>query len=330
MGNLEFANPNYFYLLLLFIPMIAWYILKEKTSNADIQISSTSAFKGIKTSLKVYIRHLLFALRLTALALLIVVLARPQSSTSWEETTTEGIDVVLALDISSSMLARDFEPDRLQAAKDVATDFILGRENDRMGLVVFAGESFTQCPLTTDHVVLINLFKDIQSGMIEDGTAIGLGLANAVNRLKDSKSESKVVILLTDGVNNRGEIAPVTASDLAATYGIKVYTIGVGSMGTAPYPVQTMFGTRIQQVPVEIDEAVLQEIAQKTGGKYFRATDNEKLKSIYDEIDKLEKTEIDVKHFSKKNEMYAGFGIIALLIIIAELLLRYTIFRTIP
>ena len=330
MSNIEFANPNYFYLLLLLLPMIAWYIFKEKTASADLQISSTNAFKGIKTSTKVYVRHLLFVLRLMALSLLITVLARPQSSTSWNETTTEGIDIVLALDISSSMLAQDFKPDRLSAAKDVATKFILGRENDKIGLVVFAGESFTQCPLTTDHAVLVNLFKDIKSGMIEDGTAIGLGLANAVNRLKESKSRSKVVILLTDGVNNRGEIAPVTASELASTYGIRVYTVGVGSMGTAPYPVQTMFGTQIQQMPVEIDEAVLKEIAEKTGGQYFRATSNTKLKEIYEEIDKLEKSKIDVKHYSKKNEMYLNFGMLALLLLVLELLMKQTVLRSIP
>ena len=330
MSNIEFANPNYFYLLLLLLPMIAWYIFKEKTASADLQISSTNAFKGIKTSTKVYVRHLLFVLRLMALSLLITVLARPQSSTSWNETTTEGIDIVLALDISSSMLAQDFKPDRLSAAKDVATKFILGRENDKIGLVVFSGESFTQCPLTTDHAVLVNLFKDIKSGMIEDGTAIGLGLANAVNRLKESKSKSKVVILLTDGVNNRGEIAPVTASELASTYGIRVYTVGVGSMGTAPYPVQTMFGTQIQQMPVEIDEAVLKEIAEKTGGQYFRATSNTKLKEIYEEIDKLEKSKIDVKHYSKKNEMYLNFGMLALLLLVLELLMKQTVLRSIP
>jgi len=310
--------------------MIAWYIFKEKTASADLQISSTNAFKGMKTSVKVYIRHLLFVLRLLALSLLITVLARPQSSTSWNETTTEGIDIVLALDISSSMLAQDFKPNRLVAAKDVATKFILGRENDKIGLVVFSGESFTQCPLTTDHAVLVNLFKDIKSGMIEDGTAIGLGLANAVNRLKESKSKSKVVILLTDGVNNRGEIAPVTASELASAYGIRVYTVGVGTMGTAPYPVQTMFGTKMQQMPVEIDEDVLKEIAKNTDGQYFRATSNTKLKEIYEEIDKLEKSKIDVKHYSKKNEMYLNFGMLALLLLVLELLMKHTVLRSIP
>lgn len=330
MSNVEFANPGYFYLLLLLLPMIAWYIFKEKTASADMQISSTNPFKGMKTSAKVYLRHLLFVFRLLTLSLLIVVLARPQSSTTWKETSREGIDIVLALDISSSMLAQDFKPNRLEASKDVATKFVLGRENDKMGLVVFAGESFTQCPLTTDHAVLVNLFKDIKSGMIEDGTAIGLGLANAVNRLKESKAKSKVVILLTDGVNNRGEIAPGTAAELAASFGIRVYTVGVGTMGKAPYPVQTIFGTQMQQMPVEIDEDVLKDIAEKTGGQYFRATGNTKLKEIYAEIDKLEKSKIDVKNYSKKNEMYLNYGLIALLLLLLELIMRNTVLRSLP
>ncbi len=330
MSNVEFANPEYFYLLLLLLPMIVWYVFKEKMASADMQISSISPFKGMKTSVRVYLRHLLFVLRLIALILLIIALARPQSSTSWQETSREGIDIVVALDISSSMLAQDFKPNRLEASKDVATKFILGRANDKIGLVVFAGESFTQCPLTTDHAVLINLFKDINSGMIEDGTAIGLGLANAVNRLKESKAKSKVVILLTDGVNNRGEIAPLMAADLAVSFGIKVYTIGVGTMGKAPYPVQNIFGRTVQQLPVEIDEEILKEIAEKTGGQYFRATGNTKLKEIYDEIDKLEKSEIDVKNYSKKSEMYFNYGLLALLLILLELIMRNTVLRSLP
>ena len=293
-------------------------------------VSSVSPFSKMKKSPKIYLRHALFVLRLIAISLLILILARPQSSVSWKETNTEGIDIVMAMDISSSMLAQDFNPNRLEAAKDVATKFILGRETDRIGLVVFAGESFTQCPLTTDHAVLVNLLKDMQSGMIEDGTAIGLGLANAVNRLKDSDAKSKVVILLTDGVNNRGEIAPETAAELAATFGVRVYTIGVGTVGNAPYPVQTAFGVQMRPMPVEIDETVLRKIAAKTDGKYFRATNKESLKSIYEEIDKLEKTKIEVKNFSSKNEMYFGLGLLVLLIVILELLLRYTVLRIIP
>lgn len=330
MSNIDFANPGYLFLLFFIIPMIVWYVLKNVNSQAEIKISSIDAFKNIKKSPKICLRHALFVLRLMAMSLLIFVLARPQSSVSWKETNTEGIDIVLAVDISSSMLAQDFSPNRLEAAKDVASDFVLGRENDRIGLVVFAGESFTQCPLTTDHAVLVNLFKDIKAGMIEDGTAIGLGLANSINRLKDSKAKSKVVILLTDGVNNRGEIAPETAAELANTFGIKVYTVGVGTKGTAPYPVQTAFGIQMQSMPVEIDEAILNKIADETGGKYFRATSKNKLEDIYTEINKLEKTKIEVKNFSKKNEMYLSFGVLALLLLLLELILRYTVLRIIP
>jgi Ca-activated chloride channel family protein len=330
MNNIDFANPGFLFLLFLLVPMIVWYILKNAKLDAEIQISSISAFKNVKKSPKVYLRHTLFVLRLLVISMLIVVLARPQSSVTWKETNTEGIDIVMAIDISSSMLAQDFKPNRLVAAKDVASDFILGRENDRIGLVVFAGESFTQCPLTTDHAVLVNLFKDIKSGMIEDGTAIGLGLANAVNRLKDSNAKSKVAILLTDGVNNRGEIAPETAAELANTFGIRVYTIGVGTMGNASYPVQTAFGVQMQSMPVEIDEAILNKIADKTGGKYFRATNKNKLKEIYAEIDQLEKTKIEVKNYSKNNEMFLSFGLLALLILLIELILRYTVLRIIP
>ncbi|MGB5989760.1 MAG: VWA domain-containing protein [Marinifilaceae bacterium] len=330
MSNIDFANPGYLFLLLLIIPMIVWYVLKDVNSQAEIKISSIDAFKNIKKSPKIYLRHALFVLRLMAMSLLIFVLARPQSSVSWKETNTEGIDIVLAMDISSSMLAQDFSPNRLEAAKDVASDFVLGRENDRIGLVVFAGESFTQCPLTTDHAVLVNLFKDIKAGMVEDGTAIGLGLANSINRLKDSKAKSKVVILLTDGVNNRGEIAPETAAELANTFGIRVYTVGVGTKGNAPYPVQTAFGIQMQSMPVEIDEVILNKIADETGGKYFRATSKNKLEDIYTEINKLEKTKIEVKNFSKKNEMYLSFGVLALLLLLLELILRYTVLRIIP
>jgi len=234
---------------------------------------------------------------------------------------------VLTQDISGSMLARDFKPDRLDAAKNIATEFISGRPYDRIGLVVFSGESFTQCPITTDHAVLINLLREIQSGMIEDGTAIGMGLATAVNRIKDSKAKSKVIILLTDGVNNRGEIAPATAADIAKTFGIRVYTIGVGTQGTAPYPVQTPYGIQYQDMPVEIDEGILQEIAQKTGGKYFRATDNDKLTQVYKEIDKLEKSKIDIKQFSRKEEKYLVPAIIAFCLLLFEIAARNTIFK---
>ncbi len=330
MFGYEFANPKYFLILVLLVPMILWYVFREKRSHADLQFSSLKAFKGMKHAGRVWLRHVLFALKVLAILFLVTALARPQSSNSWQTYTSEGIDIMLALDISGSMLARDFSPDRLEAAKDVATKFILERPQDKIGLVVFAGESFTQCPLTTDQAVLVNLMRDVHSGMIEDGTAIGLGLANAVNRLKDSPGKSKVVILLTDGVNNRGMIAPVTAAELAKTYGIRVYTIGVGTYGEAPYPVQTPFGVQLQNVTVEIDESVLKQIAATTGGQYFRATDNDKLKQIYQEIDQLEKSKIEVKHFSKKQEQYFWFALIGMLLLIAEGILRYTVLRKIP
>ena len=258
---------------------------------------------------------------------MIIVLARPQKTDKFQDISTEGIDIVLAQDISGSMLARDFRPDRLEASKNIATEFISGRPYDRIGLVVFSGESFTQCPLTTDHAVLINLLREIQSGMIEDGTAIGMGLATAVNRIKDSKAKSKVIILLTDGVNNRGEIAPATAAGIAKTFGIRVYTIGVGTQGMAPYPVQTPYGIQYQDMPVEIDEAILQEIAQNTGGKYFRATDNDKLIQVYREIDKLEKSKIDVRQFSRKEEKFLFPAILAFCMLIFEITARNTIFK---
>lgn len=330
MFGYEFADPKYFLILVLLVPMILWYIFREKRSHADLQFSSLKAFRGMKHAGRVWLRHILFALKVLSVVFLVTALARPQSSNSWQTYTSEGIDIMLALDISGSMLARDFSPDRLEAAKDVATKFILERPQDKIGLVVFAGESFTQCPLTTDQAVLVNLMRDVRSGMIEDGTAIGLGLANAVNRLKDSPGKSKVVILLTDGVNNRGMIAPVTAAELAKTYGIRVYTIGVGTYGEAPYPVQTPFGVQLQNVTVEIDEAVLQQIAAITGGQYFRATDNDKLKQIYQEIDQLEKTKIEVKHFSKKQEQYFWFALTGMLLLVAEGVLRYTLLRKIP
>jgi Ca-activated chloride channel homolog len=328
--GLTYKNPEFFYLLLVILPMIAWYIFRHKRNTASIQVSSTTAvFKAPKT-LKHYLRHLVFLFQILAIAFFIVVLARPQSSSNWENVTTEGIDIVISLDISSSMLARDFSPDRLEAAKDVAMKFISGREHDRMGLVVFAGEAFTQCPLTTDRAVLLNLFKDLKSGMIEDGTAIGNGLATAVARIKDSDAISRVVILLTDGENNSGEIAPLTAAEIAKTFGIRVYTIGVGTIGTAPYPVQTPYGVQLQNMEVKIDEEILTQISTITDGKYFRATNNAKLEEIYKEIDALEKSKIEIKEFNRKSEEFLPFAIAGLLSLIASLFLRITIFRSIP
>ena len=330
MFGFEFTDAGYFWLLLVMVPMVAWYVFKERNSHADLQFSSLGIFRQMKQRTRAWGRHVLFAARLTGIFLLTVALARPQSSNSWQEYESEGIDIILALDISTSMLARDFSPDRLEAAKEVATKFVIERQRDRIGLVVFSGESFTQSPLTTDHAVLVNVMKEIKSGMIADGTAIGLGLANAINRLKDSPSKSRVIILLTDGVNNQGDIAPITAAELAKTFGIRVYTIGVGSMGEAPYPVPTDFGIVIQQIPVEIDEEILTRIADMTGGKYFRATDNRKLEQIYEEIDQLEKSRIEVKHFSKKDEKYFLFALAGMLLLVLETLGRYTLLRKIP
>lgn len=326
-----FANPTYLYLLLLLIPMIGWYIWKLCKSQASLQVSSSEAFDAPgATSWKVYLRHVPFILRMAAVAVLIIILARPQSTNSWQNTSTEGIDIVMAMDISSSMLAQDLKPNRLEASKDVAASFINGRPNDNIGLVVFAAESFTQCPLTTDHTVLLNLFKDVQPGIIQDGTAIGLGLANAVSRIKDSQAKSKVIILLTDGVNNAGEIAPVTAAEIAKTFDIRVYAIGVGTKGMAPYPFQTAFGIQYQDVPVEIDEPTLKQIAATTGGQYFRATDNTSLKEIYSEIDKMEKTKISVQQYSKKQEEYKNWALLLFALLLVEILLRNTLLRNIP
>ena len=266
MNGISFKNPEFFYLLLLLLPMIAWYIWQQKKLGASIQFSSNMGFARIPKSWKYYLRHSVFVLQMLSLSLLVVALARPQSSNSWSNVTTKGIDIVIALDISSSMLAMDFRPNRIEAAKDIAIQFISGRTTDRIGLVVFSGESFTQCPLTTDRATVINLFKGIESGMIEDGTAIGNGLATAVSRLKDSKAISKVVILLTDGENNRGEIAPITAAELAKTFGIRVYTVGIGTIGMAPYPIQTPYGVQIQDVEVKIDEVTMEKIAAITDG----------------------------------------------------------------
>jgi len=330
MSKISFLNPGFLYLLFLLIPAIAWYVLKNKTNRAGMKISALEDLISLPHTYKHYLQHIIFGFRVLAVALLIIALARPQSVDKWEDISTEGIDIIMSLDISSSMLARDFKPDRLEASKELATEFISGRSDDRMGLVVFSGESFTQCPLTTDHAVVINMMRDIQTGMIEDGTAIGMGLATAINRLKDSKAKSKVIILMTDGVNNMGEIAPVTAAEIAQSFNIRVYTIGVGSRGMAPYPVQTPYGRQYRNMKVEIDEEVLKDIAEITNGKYFRATDNDQLKQIYQEIDKLEKSKIDVKEFRKKSEEYLLFVIIAGVLLFIEVLVRNTLLKGLP
>jgi len=331
MGNLEFAYPAFFYALILLPLMAGWYLWRGRRSTAAMKISGFENLDERIGSSRIWLRHLLFVLRMLIVALIIVVLARPQSSNRWEQVTTEGIDIVMCMDVSGSMRAMDFKPNRLEAAKNVGIEFVNARQDDRFGLVVFAGESFTQCPMTTDRAVVINFMKDIDFGEIEDGTAIGMGLATAVNRIKDSKARSKVIILLTDGVNNRGDVGPVTAAEIAADFGIRVYTIGVGTRGNAPIPVQDMFGRMVtRNMPVEIDEDVLRKIAETTDGEYFRATDNNKLREIYQEIDQMEKTRMDVKQFSRKKEEYFPFLLAAVILLLSEILLRYTFFRTIP
>ena len=325
-----FNNPEYLWLLLVLVPMIGWYIYKQYQSDASLQVSSTEPFHKMPKTRKHYLFHLVFALRCVALAFLVIAIARPQSTNSFRSESTEGIDIMLSLDISGTMLAEDLKPNRLEAAKEVATKFIADRPDDNIGLVVFAGESFTQCPLTTDHGVLINLLNAVEFGVIEDGTAIGLGLANAVNRIKDSKAKSKVIILLTDGSNNRGDIAPLTAAEIAKKFGVRVYTIAVGKHGMAPYPFQTPFGIQYQNVPVEIDEEVLQQIAQMTGGSFFRATDNASLGAIYAEIDQMEKTKLQVREYKKRNEEFFPYLLIALLLLVAEILIRNTLLRRLP
>jgi len=328
-NHIEFANIEFLVLLVL-IPIAAiWYWYKHRRDYASIQISGIHGIEDLRTY-KHYLFFVLYFMRLIALSLIIIALARPQSSTKFQDVSIEGIDIVTALDVSGSMLAMDLKPDRLEAAKAVALNFIEGRPDDRIGLVVFSGETFTQCPLTTDHTVLRNLFADIKSGMIEDGTAIGDGLATSVNRLKDSKAVSKVIILLTDGVNNKGSLDPLSAAEIAQVYGIRIYTIGVGTEGQAPYPFQTPLGIQTQYVDVEIDEALLQEVAEMTDGRYFRATSNQKLKEIYAEIDQLEKSKIDVTEINRKHEEFFLWALFALILISIEFLIRKLILKNTP
>ncbi len=332
-NNFEFANPEFFYLFILLPFIIAWYWWKHRKTQPTLKVSTSEGMKTSGKTFKQRILHLPFILRILVFSLLIIILARPQSSSSSRTVRTEGIDIVLSLDISTSMLAEDFKPNRLEAAKKTALDFIDDRITDRIGLVVFAGQSFTQCPITFDHAVLKNLFKSIKSAdkmSIEDGTAIGMGLATAVDRLKDSKAKSKVIILLTDGVNNTGIVAPFTAADIAKAFNIRVYTIGVGSKGMAPYPVVTPFGKQYMNMKVEIDEKVLKQIASITGGTYFRATGNKALKKIYKEINKLEKTKIDESIFSRKSEEFFPFALAAAVLFLLDLLLRFVYLKQIP
>lgn len=326
----NWANPEYLYMLLVIPLLIAWYWFKNNKNTAELRFSGLQTFSEIKRSPKTWLIHSLFVLRMLAMILIIVALARPQSISIKQNVHIEGIDIVMTIDVSGSMLARDFKPDRLEAAKDVADEFIARRPNDRVSLVIFSGEAFTQVPLTTDHTMISNIFEEVKSGMIEDGTAIGDGLATSVSRLKDSDAISKVIILITDGVNNSGSVDPISAAEMASMFGIRVYTIGIGSMGTAPYPVQTPFGIQMQQMKVQIDEELLQKIAGMTGGRYFRADNNKKLKEIYTEIDTLEKSKIDVQEFRKKHEAFLPFALLALALFSLEIILRYLIFRRFP
>lgn len=326
-----FEYPHLLWLEFLLLPLIALYVYRELKGRApSMTVSNFDGWQIKGQSPKRFLRHVPFILRTIALALIILAIARPRSSESFEQTDTEGIDIVLDMDVSTSMLARDFKPDRIGAAKDIAMEFIASRPADRIGIVVFAGESYTQCPVTSDRAALINLMKDIETGLIDDGTAIGNGLATAVARLKDSDAKSKVVILLTDGMNNCGEVAPLMAAEIAKTYDIRVYTIGVGAMGEAPYPFMTPWGVQIQNVKVEIDEDLLKQIASTTGGKYFRATNNTKLMEIYSEINQMEKTHTTVDSFPVYSELFMRFALIALFALLAELLLRFVILRRIP
>ncbi len=327
-NGIEFAHPGFFWLLLIIPLMAAYYYLYNNKLQGTLGLSTTKSFPvATKSSIRI-LRHYGIVLRSLAFIALIFALARPQSAFSWQNETTEGIDIMIATDISGSMLSEDFKPNRLEAGKNIAIDFIKGRPDDRIGLVIFSGESFTQCPLTIDHDILINLFADIKNGMINDGTAIGMGLATAVNRLKDSEAKSKVIILLTDGVNNTGSIPPITAAQIARQFGIRVYTVGIGTNGSAPYPFKDQFGnTHYQMVPVDVDENTLTKIADITNGKYFRARNNNELRQIYEEIDKLEKVKIAVTQYHKKTERYLPFAIIALLLLSLEFLLNNTIFK---
>ena len=332
---MEFANKEYFLLLLLLIPYFIWYLLYRKKSEPTIKKSDTFAYQYAPRSLRVRLMWLPAFLRVVTFVLVVIILARPQTYNSWGKRTVEGIDIMLAMDVSTSMLAEDLKPNRIEAAKSVASEFISGRPDDNIGLTIFAGEAFTQCPMTTDHNSLINLLQNVRTdiaarGLIEDGTAIGMGLANAVGRLKDSKTKSKVVILLTDGSNNMGDISPLTAANIAKSFGIRVYTIAIGSKTMAPYPMQVGGTTQYVNMRADIDIETLSEIASTAGGHFYRATNTAELKKIYDDIDKLEKTKMDVKKFSKRYDAYQPFALAAFITMLLEIILKLVVFRRIP
>lgn len=329
---MEFKNPLFFLLLLVLVPYIVWYILRFKQSLPSLKVPDTTKYVKVPKTFRLYLMHLPFLLRLILISLVVCILARPQSRHSWSNTDVEGIDIMLAVDVSTSMLAQDFKPNRVEALKEIAQRFIEKRPNDNMGLTMFAGEAYTQCPLTTDHTVLMNLYNSVDCnmaarGIIDDGTAIGDGIMNAILRLKESQAKSKVIILLTDGVNNSGNISPQTAAEIAKKYGIRIYTIGIGRNGMAPYPLPTG-GTAM--LPVEIDEETMTKISTETGGQYFRAQKNAELDAIYQDIDKMERTKFNVKQFSRRGELYQPFAIAALVVLLLEILLRTVVLKRLP
>lgn len=332
---MEFANKEYLFLLLLAIPYVLWYLMYRKKSEPTMRVADTFAYRFAPKSWKVRLMPLQMLLRLLAFVMIVIVLARPQTRNSWKNKTVEGIDIMLAIDVSTSMLAEDLKPNRLEAAKQVAAEFISGRPDDNIGLTIFAGEAFTQCPMTTDHSSLLNLLQNVRTdiaarGLVQDGTAIGMGLANAVSRLKESKAKSKVVILLTDGSNNMGDLSPMTSAEIAKSFGIRVYTIGVGTNKVAPYPMPVAGGVQYVNIPVEIDTKTLSDIASATEGDFYRATNTDELHQIYKEIDKLEKSKLSVTSFSKRYDAFQPFAAAAAIALLFELLLRITVFRRIP
>ena len=332
---MEFASKAYFLLLLLLIPYILWYFLYRKKNEPTMRLSDTRQFAYAPKSLRQRLVHLPMMLRCLCFVLIVCAMARPQTHTAWDNKTVEGIDIMLAMDVSTSMLAEDLRPNRIEAAKEVAAEFISGRPDDNIGLTIFAGEAFTQCPMTSDHTSLLNLLQNVRTdiaarGLIQDGTAVGMGLANAVSRLKASKAKSKVVILLTDGSNNMGDLSPMTSAQIAKSLGIRVYTIGVGTNKVARYPMPVAGGVQYVNIPVEIDTKTLREIAATTQGNFYRATNNAELKNIYKDIDKLEKTKMNVKKFSKRYEAYQPFAVAAIICLLLEILLRTTVLRRIP
>ena len=332
---MEFANKEYFALLLLLIPYILWYFLYRKNSEPTMRMSATAMYRYAAKSWRIRIMHLPMLLRCVAFVMLVCIMARPQTHNSWDNKQVEGIDIMLVMDVSTSMLAEDLKPNRMEAAKSVAAEFRSDRPNYNIGLTIFAGEAFTQCPMTTDHASLLNLLHTVRTdiaarGIISDGTAIGMGIANAVSRLKDSKAKSKVAILLTDGSNNMGDISPLTSAQIAKSFGIRVYTIGVGTNKVAPYPMPVAGGTQYVNIPVEIDTKTLDNIARTTDGSFYRATNNRELSRIYKDIDKLEKTKMDVKRFSRRYEAYQPFALALFIVLLAEILLRTVVLRRIP